>query len=389
MRTLYIISFLLIGISSTKAASLGCREDLAECNAKLQASPDDTNWLLARAKAYSCEKKPFDAIHDCDRILALNPRHSEALMFRAKLKKGEGLDKDALVDYERIIEFEPEHFEARLEKARLEYYFGFYDLALNDFKVCLNINPSADLFYQTGRMELKLGLNREAISHLSMAIRLEKNQAAYYTNRAEAYYFQAQYDLTIKDLTQALSIDSTQLWPLLRKGNAEHQAGLYNDAINSYSALIAHRPDSASVYADRARSYVSLNKYDLALADMKECLRLNPNDLDALEYRAGLFEKAQKWAEAELDYSAYLERNPGNFLVYQKRAEVRMTLKKYAEAVADLDKVIEFKPKHGEAYFNRGVVKLSLEKQQDACQDFDASLKLGYAESAAYLKACD
>ena len=83
-----------------------------------------------------------------------------------------------------------------------------------------------------------------AIADYNRAIRLDSNDATYYSNRAVAYYYNGDLDLAIADHNLAIRLDS----------------------------------NNTSWYNKRGDVYYNKGDFDLAIADFEASLRINPTD---------------------------------------------------------------------------------------------------------------
>eukprot|EP00744_Colponema_vietnamica_P005940 GILI01008659.1.p1 GENE.GILI01008659.1~~GILI01008659.1.p1 ORF type:complete len:631 (+),score=241.86 GILI01008659.1:68-1960(+) len=94
------------------------------------------------------------------------------------------------------------------------------------------------------------------------------------------------------------------------KGNKYFQAGKFDQAINCYTKAIqispANNPDLSACYANRAIALLKKNKYEEAVSDCNEALKLNKKYTKVYQRRATAFEKLGKYAEAAVDYAFYM-----------------------------------------------------------------------------------
>lgn len=69
----------------------------------------------------------------------------------------------------------------------------------------------------------------------------------------------------------------------LEQGRRAIEQGRHNDAVRALSSALQYASASASVFAERARAYYEQGDYEQALADTSRALRLQRDNLEALE----------------------------------------------------------------------------------------------------------
>jgi len=61
------------------------------------------------------------------------------------------------------------------------------------------------------------------------------------------------------------------------KGNKFFLAKQYSQAIEWYTKAVQADPTDAAFYSNRAAAYMGMNKFEEALADSEQCIKLMPN----------------------------------------------------------------------------------------------------------------
>ena len=263
-----------------------CRQRQGDAAAAL----DDFSQAIQRAEASKnypladfyhnrafCKRKLADfsgAVDDYSSALERDPRYFKALYNRAFCLDALGRREDALRDYEAALAVEPGNASAHhnrgvvLEKlGRLEDAVRAFDSAV-DFGMA----PDADYHHARGTNARHRGDHTTAVAAFSAALKLNPRHQAARANRAYA----------------------------------RRKIGDFVGARRDYGKALADAP-TAKLYNARAYCSAKLEKFDAAVADYTEALRLDPTNAHALHNRGISYDRLGRDDEAARDFERALE----------------------------------------------------------------------------------
>ncbi|MDF2587125.1 MAG: hypothetical protein K0S41_966 [Anaerocolumna sp.] len=165
-----------------------------------------------------------------------------------------------------------------------------YEKASEDLSKALEMNPErAEYYIDYGMSLIMLGRYDEAIQNFDSAM-LDKDNAIVKQNnktalrgKGIAYLKSHNYTEAIIQFDNALAINELSdlnMDILYYKGNAEQSAGLYEDALKTYTAILDKKNSDAAVYSSRAFVYNKLGAYDKSIADYDKAIDLNKDNYD-------------------------------------------------------------------------------------------------------------
>jgi tetratricopeptide (TPR) repeat protein len=196
-------------------------------------------------------------------------------------------------------------------------------------------------------------------------------------------------------------------------GVIQRESGRYEDAYMTFTAALTNYPDSKLVLHNRAALLCDMERFDEAMNDYNEILRLDPSDVQAY-YRRGIlhleqkqrdlaevdFRKAQQidpdnmysllskaliyklddnWIEAEKMYSRLIDNGENvTSVFYLNRAECYVNTDQIFKASADLKSAEPGERQNPYFYFLRGRVRLAQYDKLAAKADFEKAKQLGY-----------
>ncbi len=263
----------------------------------------------------------------------------------------------------------PAHEDSK-RSAETAYQNGDYQKAVDLTSQVISENPTDHVaYYLRGSAKVDLGLQRgdrklirEGIADAREAIRVDPKRSA-------IYYLPYLYGM--KSLATMEN----------RKEHAEIAVKVAEQALGIPNL----KPDEkANLLYQRAMSQAFLKKYDEAITDCQEALKLQPSHLGAVVVLAETQAAAGKKEDALASYGKAIEQFPNNPLVYNNRGMYLQQVGRNDEAINDFTRAIEINPQYYYSYTNRGFSLLQTENAQAAEADFTASLRINENQSYVY-----
>ena len=276
----------------------------------------------------------------------------ESPIYSKQLQPGEGVQK-AYESYNKTIELDTKTGEfGKQAVTRMDVLYGRafndavnsynakdYDKAVSSYKLASQIKPqdTTAVLYSAYASEAKqdfasakanynqlLGMNYKSVTLYSRLLQMAKQE----NNQAEA----------AKVLQQALAAYPTNKGFMLEDLNVSLAGGKGEDALGKINKTIAADPSNSNLYAVRGSIYDQQKKSDLALADYKKAVELDPKNFDA-QFNLGV-NNYNKAADA---YTKASKMDLKTYQVSGKRLENEG--KKYFEAaVPYFEKALELQP---------------------------------------------
>ena len=154
------------------------------------------------------------------------------------------------------------------------------------------------------------------------------------------------------------------------------EAKRYDDAIRDYTEAIRLNPQYANAYVNRGSAYGNKNDYDRAIADYNEALRLNPQYADAYFNRGLAYRNKNDYDRAIADYTEAIHLNPQYANAYNNRGYVYLSQKQYALALNDFTYALGLNPQDAHLYDSLGDYYLHVGDYDNAIANFNKALAI-------------
>ena len=266
----------------------------------------------------------------------------------------------AIVRLTTAIESEPNNAEHRRDRAALYLSNRDFEKAVEDYTKLIELKPDdAEAYFSRGKAYAEKADYEKAVADFTRAIELNRGFVEAYRGRAAACEKKADLDGAIADYLELIRV--------LPKAEAD-----------------ALQPRLVELYRNRAKARAGVRDFDKAIADTSAVIRLRPNDVEARELRARLYDAKGDSDQAIADYTEAIRLEPKRADLYRLRGVVCAVKGEHDQAIADFTEAIRLDPKDAEAYCARGAVHGARHEFKKAIADFTEAIRLDGGLAKAY-----
>lgn len=178
-------------------------------------------------------------------------------------------------------------------------------------------------------------------------------------------------DLRIGACTTILQSHPLDFGALANRGIAYQRIGKFDRAVIDLDEAMRLNPNNAGLYLERGLAYQGRGDEKSAIADLTEAIGRDRSLVEAYFARAFAYEATgrSELATADLDAAMHLDRNMVAAL-YIHRGDTLRTARQYDKAVAAFDKAIDLNPTFSLAYFGRAASYDEIGDQERAVADY-------------------
>jgi len=290
---------------------------LGELNAAIRALPKDTPKMLgtqaaAQAAALNNRAERWKDGRDLAEVaLNYDPQDRDALISRSQASSALGDFARGYADADAVLRRSPNSGGAWTARAAASYGLGNYLQAVEDARRALAVDPND----KTAFALMKLSEGRSAA-------------APQFENASLAQSVEREYHGMVQQLNQV---------EIIRQVPPEHPA---EKAIRRF--------------VETAGSKLAVKDYHGAIGEADKALELEPDNRDALFYRAAAENLLGRYGDAVRDATRGLTIAPSAAFLRDARAWAYIRMGRFADAVADANHSLEIDPKNPYAFANRG-----------------------------------
>lgn len=248
-----------------------------------------------------------------------------------------------------------------------------WNKALADFDKAIHLDPNLTDSYFAERAKIKYSLGRQddAFGDVNHALELNPKSFHAYVVRGAIHSAKADFDNAIEDYTRAIELNSPELeLTYYNRALAYIAQKKWNEAIRDFDEAIKLKPDFMIGYYRRGTAYLEQKSYTAAQGDFEKVIELNPDNLPARHNRAYICWKQGKLTEAFLECDRILEEDENFSPTYNLRGNIQYHQSHFEAAMADFEKAIAVDAKYAATYQSRGALYYTLNELENALADF-------------------
>lgn len=168
------------------------------------------------------------------------------------------------------------------------------------------------------------------------------------------------------------------------RGHEFFELGRFDRAAADFNRCVRLQPDDQEAILWRGRSYLYEDQVDAALADAERACRLAPKDQEAQTLLAICLCAAGQFQQSLAEFRRVRELDSEDVAAYFYRGIAHAERGQTREAIADFSHVIELDPQDAEAWHERGRCQEELGDSSAAAADFARAKELGWTADAAH-----
>ncbi|HEX9508975.1 MAG TPA: tetratricopeptide repeat protein [Puia sp.] len=263
----------------------------------------------------------------------------------------------------------------------LKFYSQARELSPYNPEPVVKIKRTRDAMQQSAMKATEL--SKEFIGKAQLK---EKNRQ--YKEALENYQQAFKYDPTIEASYKTHIVELNVRYGKYDELNEKYRSGLYKEAIKEYTDAIKADDKNSDYYLGRARCEEKLadgsRSRAKVLDDYNRACALDPNNLEALKYRAEYYTHNNDYFKALTDYKIFLTIDKENIDIYERKAELHTLLQKNDDAIADLDEALAINPKVSHVYYSKGLLLYQKKDYKGANENFTTTLRIDANNALAW-----
>ena len=158
--------------------------------------------------------------------------------------------------------------------------------------------------------------------------------------------------------------------------------GKYAEALIKFNLAIYIKPQS-DFLSNRGINFYNLGQFQLALNDLDDVLKLDPNDYRSHAARGIVYQALDNHKSAIKDFNNSLNLKKDG-IVFFTRSESYLVLQEYTKALSDVNEAIKLDPENPEYLGGRALLHFYFNDFVRALDDFNKTLQIDPNNARAY-----
>lgn len=286
-------------------------DSLSVINNLLHKDPNNIDLYYRRAMYYVSAKDYASAMMDINRVLNADSTNTKYIMagadiyfFSNKIQRADQLLR-------RAVELEPKNIDCLLKLAQLHHYLKRYDDEVELLGQVLDLDKrNAQAYFMRGMVGKETGDTAKAMQNMQLAVQMDPDYYNAYIQMGVIAAAQKS-PAAIDYYRNALKIQPASIEALYDLGMYYQDAKQYDLALNTYKSIVMINPMHFDAHFNMGAIYTEdLDSVDKGMENFNLAIRDNPNDPRGYFGRGKCYEKNGQIDLATADYKKALELDP-------------------------------------------------------------------------------
>ena len=156
------------------------------------------------------------------------------------------------------------------------------------------------------------------IAHWTVILKRKTNDLDAYYNRGVAYNYNRNFDLALKDFTEAIKLNPTNWWIYFFRGVDLNLIGNFTNAISDFTEAIKLKcgTNEPGVYYMRGETFLKMGQIDAAIHDYTKGTVSNPKDSDNWKGLGDAYLSKNNYLKALSYFTIATRFDPKNLAAY-------------------------------------------------------------------------
>jgi len=298
-----------------------------------ELDPTMVRPVLGLANIHFAQQELKQAAAWYDRALQVAPGSPDVRVARGQFLFATGDPEEGRKEFQEAVELSPDQERIRLVLADRYVALGRRDDAEQELAGLIADMNSYRARKALAELKLAAGQVAETKSLVNAILEADEHDPV-------GIYFKGRIALAGNDLLQAVGLfeeaigrDATLAGPHLYLGLARLAQGRADSAQDELREAIRLQPDNEAAHLTLAKLYLAQQKPAEGEKEARQALRLNPSSLEAAVVYGDTLVLGKNWTKAEEVYGAIVRQLPGQPIGYVKMAALRKLQARPAEAV--------------------------------------------------------
>lgn len=253
------------------------------------------------------------------------------------------------------------------------------------FLVAILFLPSLSDASETIRFETRKDVE-DALSRYSHLIETQTENADLYVKRGDIYFLIHDFDLAIKDYTEAINRDESLDLAYYGRGLAYGRRRLINEGIADLDVFIQRNPENSMGYTKRGVRYLWKQDLKNAGSDLEKAIALDAYNAEAHDDLGVVYSLQNRHGEAILKFLETVAIDPGYQKGYHNLAMSLYVTDKDQWALNAVNESLQLKPDSRDSMHLKGLILNALGRNEEAeelLEDAEFLPEANWSESIA------